>query len=164
MFQHLPKLYLIEEKDEVIEEKLFGIIKEFTDVLEKFRQSIYESKINEKEFEINYLKKIIYSVKRKIKILERDIKEILNIENLEKEFITVKDYIFIKDKIDQLNRIKENLNIIEGILQEDPPADEFRNELLEAMENDINIISDSMEQIMHDDSNLEKIYSKISYL
>jgi hypothetical protein len=164
MFQHLPKLYVIEEKDEVIEEKLFGIIKEFTDVLEKFRQSIYESKINEKEFEINYLKKIIYSVKRKIKVLERDIKEILNIENLEKEFITVKDYIFIKDKIDQLNRIKENLNIIEGILQEDPPADEFRNELLEAMENDINIISDSMEQIMHDDNNLEKIYSKISYL
>ncbi len=164
MFKQLPKLYMIEEKDEIIEGKLSKIIKEFNSVLEKFRQSIYESKINEKEFEINYLKKIIYSVKTKIKVLERDIKEILNIENLEKEFITIKDYIFIKDKIDQLNKIKENLNMIEGILKEDPPADEFRNELLEAMENDINIISDSMEQIMHDDGNLEKIYSKISYL
>ena len=162
LFNDKSKIFSIQINSKKINEELCSLILDVEKNLSEFSKLIIKRDYPSIKHEVQSLYKIFVTLKQKTEILLEDVKRIVNIELAEKEFIILNDDQFIKDKVEQINSIKENLHTLMLMIEERPSRDAYENDLLAHMQEKITEISRSTSQMVKDDRMLEEIYSSLS--
>ncbi|MFP4119289.1 MAG: hypothetical protein ACLFTH_04510 [Candidatus Woesearchaeota archaeon] len=155
------RLYYIEIDDEGIDKHISEIIIKTKEKIKLFKQHLSESNITLKDTDLNELYELMISIKSEITHLQEDLKRITNMKLKHEQYFVIKDSSFLDDKKQQLDLIWNEVNNFTQIVEQKPSAEEFKNELLQKMISQLDMISASMDRIVKDDFNLRTIYKKL---
>ncbi|MGM5481130.1 MAG: hypothetical protein ACQESE_01830 [Nanobdellota archaeon] len=155
------RLYYIEIDDEGIDKHISEIIIKTKDKIKQFKQHLSESNITLKDNDLNELYELMISIKNEVTHLRDDLHRITDMKLKHEQYFVIKDSSFLQDKKQQLESIWNEVNSFTQIVEQKPSAEEFKNELLNKMVSQLDVISNDMDNIIKDDFNLRTIYKKL---
>ncbi|MGM5480373.1 MAG: hypothetical protein ACQESC_02850 [Nanobdellota archaeon] len=162
--QKNPRLYYVAIDDEGIDKHISKIIIRAKDKLDSFKHQLSATQVILSDDDFTDLYKLLIDLKQDVKKLHEDLDTITGIELHNSQYFVVKDKSFLEDKKKQLNNMFQEIDSLTQIIEQRPSANEMKQDLLDKMESQVDIISSSIDAILKDDFNLRRIYKSISNL
>lgn len=159
-----PEIYEIELADLRINEQITKLIVDAESKLSQLNDIIKKGDVSNKDYELSELENSFQNLKSKIDALKTDLQRILDIELINKDYVTIHDEGFLEDKFQRLNIISDALDDLIGLMTSKPPLSELRESLLANIYDKINTIITSVRNIINDDKHLEEIYVNLEKL
>lgn len=162
MFKKKNKILSIQINDEKINQDVVSLIQQVMKTVDDLKKTLADETQGDKDKELDRLEKIFLEIHKDVEILIEDVTRIRSIELQRKEYITLNDNQFLKDKLKQLYNTRQDVEKLVDMFEVHPTAKEIKRDLLDTMIIELNKIVDSMNQIIADDKSLENIYKKIT--
>ena len=155
------RLYYIEIDDEGIDKHISEIIIKVKNKITEFKQHLSETNILLKDEDLSELYQLMISIKNEIVHLQNDLKRITGMKLKHEQYFVIKDSQFLQDKQEQLTMLFREVNEFTQIVEQKPSAQEFKDEVLKKMVEQLEIITQRKNKIITDDGNLRNIYKKL---
>lgn len=159
-----PKIFEIEHSDIALNSQMFDLVSKLEANLSKLAVVLKDNDVAGKNAKLAELENNFLSLKSKVDTLLGDVRKIMSIEVQNKDFILVNDDAFLRDKQERLVRMSEVLDELLELFSERPAASELKADILQSMYQRIDVLVDSINNIVNDDKSLENTYSKIELL
>lgn len=158
LFSKKSRVYSIQINDDKINKEICLLLSKLKKNITDFMNILQKNYVGNKEEKIGEIMNLFGKMSEDIKKLINDVQGIQNIELQRKDFIKINDEQFLKDKLSQLNKIKEVLDTLIDMLEQNPTDKEFKEDLLRTMIQDVNEIIEGINKILEDDKGLDSIY------
>lgn len=164
LFKRKTAVYSIEINDEKINNQITSLIIDLEKNIDSLNKTIEENRFTDKDKTCEEIYNLFIKLNEKTDELLLDVNKISNIELQEKEFIKINDDKFLKDKLDQLSAIKENINLLIGEMENRPSAEELKSELLATLTEKVCGVVAALTKLREDDEKLQALYEKITQI
>ncbi|MEM4259984.1 MAG: hypothetical protein QXG00_02005 [Candidatus Woesearchaeota archaeon] len=161
LFFKKSKVYSIQINDDKINKEICILISKLKKNITDFMNILQGKFLGDKDEKLEEIMSIFGKMVEDIKKLIDDVLGIQNIELQKRDFIKINDEQFLKDKLFQLNKIKEILDTLIDMLEQKPTDKEFKEDLLRTMIQNVNEIIGAINKILEDDKGLDAIYRGI---
>jgi hypothetical protein len=151
----------IEINDIKINKDICKLLAKLKKNLADFMNLLEGKYLGDKDEKLEEILMIFSRLNEDVRILTLDVENIQNIELQRKDYIRMNDTKFISDKLLQLNRITEILTKLIDILEQRPRDQEFKEDLLRIMINDINELIEAVNRMLSDDTVLQATYKSL---
>jgi hypothetical protein len=158
-----PMMVLSEEDAVKLNKNIFDLLVRCETDLAELRTSISSNNASLKEAKLAEIENKFLNIRAKIDAIRNDMKNIIDIETQNKDFILFNDDNFIQDKMKRLDIISTTLDELLELTGEKPAASELRG-MVDYIYGKINILIDAVNNIISDDKHLDSTYSKLLYL
>jgi len=159
-----PKIFEIEHSDIALNSQMFDLISKIESNLSKLAIVLKENDVAAKNAKLAELENSFLSLKSKVDTLLLDVRKIMSIEIQNKDFILVNDDAYLGDKQERLDKMSNILDELLELFNQRPAASELKADILQSIYQRINVLIDSINNIVNDDKSLEDTFSKIELL
>jgi len=159
-----PKIFEIEHSDIALNSQMFDLVSKIESNLSKLAIVLKDNDIASKNAKLAELENSFLSLKSKVDTLLLDVRKIMSIEIQNKDFILVNDDAYLGDKQERLDKMSNVLDELLELFAQRPAASELKADILQSIYQRINILIDSINNVVNDDKSLENTYSKIELL
>lgn len=163
LFSRMPRIYEIERKSAGMNKDVFDLILKTENNLAQLKEFLDENKVAYKESKLAELENNFLLLKSKIEAMREEMDQIIRIEMQNKEYLTINDSDYLNDKNARLEQISNALEELIELMNERPAVSELKG-MINYIYEKINLIVESVNNIVNDDKYLEQAYSRIQYL
>lgn len=158
-----PAIYLSEEDAIKLNKDIFELLLGCENDLAELKKTLSTNQTSMKEAAIADLENKFLNMRTKIDAIRNDMKNIIDLETQNRDFVILNDDIYIKDKMNRLDTLSNVLDELLELTHERPAASELKG-LVDFIYEKINILIDAVNNIISDDKHLDGIYSKLQYI
>ncbi len=158
-----PAIVSSEEDSIKLNKEIFNLLLGCENDIAELKKFISSDQAALKEAKLADLENKFLSIRTKIDAIKNDMKSIIDLETQNKDFILLNDDNYIKDKMERLDFLSEVLDELLELTNEKPAAEELKG-MVDYIYGKINLLVDSVNNIINDDKQLENTYSKLEYM
>ncbi|RJQ17246.1 hypothetical protein C4573_04305 [Candidatus Woesearchaeota archaeon] len=162
MFGTKNKMLIIEINDTKINREVCRLVFHVEKNIILLKRILEGAEPGDRDAALEDLYKTFLRIHRDVDMLYRDIRQIVNNELQEKDYIRLNDKSYLNDKLVQIAKIKANIENIIPLIEDRPTDRELKQDLLNTMIVDVNNIIQAVNSIISDDKSLEKIYKELN--
>jgi len=155
-------IYGIEKGDTSISKQAYDMLLKAEGHMKELKAIILTDNIILKDAKLAELENSLLLMKSKVETLRMDVKRIMDIEVQNRDIITIHDDQYLEDKYNRLGQMSEALEDLTELLRQRPTSPDLRREFMGFIYGKMNVLADSMNNIITDDKNLEQMYSKLA--
>lgn len=157
-----PEIYELELNDIVVSKEMSRIMVRVEEKLQELKDLLSKSDVVVKDAALSELENSFLKLKSKVDGVLADVKRILDIEVQNKDYLTIHDDGYLEDKYKRLELLSDVLEDLLQLISQKPSVDELRESLLKFMYERVNIMVDSVNNVINDDKHLESTYAKLT--
>jgi len=161
MFRKNP-LEKIEQRDEKEEVRLEKLLRSIRSSIGEFKRILKLDNIEEKDGAIEELHDQLTNAIQNLLVVIDDEHKLQQVESTDARYAISQDDRLLSDKEAQLGRIKELIEALIEILDENPNLSEYKGEYLDTVNTDLSEVEVSFSRIVQDDEQLDRIYKTLS--
>jgi hypothetical protein len=158
-----PFIVRCEEEAIRLNKEVFNLLLGCENDISELRQAIAMKNVTMKAAKLADLENKFLNMRSKIDAIRNDMKNIVDLETQNRDFILFNDDMYIKDKMARLDTLSAVLEELLELTGEKPIAEELIG-MVDFIYGKINILVDAVDNIISDDKHLEGTYSKLQYL
>jgi hypothetical protein len=158
-----PAIFLSEEEAIKLNKEIFNLLLGCETDIAELKKSISAEQTTLKAAKLADLENKFLNMRTKIDPIRSDMKNIIDLETQNKDFVLFNDDIYIMDKMARLDTLSAVLDELLELTNEKPVASELKG-MVDFIYGKINILIDAVNNIISDDKHLEGTYSKLQYI
>lgn len=162
--QKSARIYYVEINDVKIDEDVSHILINLEKEIKQFKSRIEDMSIHDKNEELDKFYELMIGLKQQIEKLKADVRVITQIESGNKEYVTIKDDSFLRDKRVQLERLTSEIDELLQISEQKPTKNDFEFEFLPKIMQQLNSMLQVTKRIVDDDTHLRLIYKQYYHI
>jgi hypothetical protein len=158
-----PLIVRSEEEAVRLNKEVFNLLLGCENDISELKAAIVMKNATLKAAKLADLENKFLNMRSKIDAIRNDMKNIIDLETQNRDYILFNDDMYIKDKMARLDTLSAVLEELLELTNEKPVAEELIG-MVDFIYGKINILVDSVDNIISDDKHLEGTYSKLQYL
>lgn len=159
-----PELLMIEQSDININKEIMDLITRAEGHISELKNVLSQKDISLKDAKLSQLENVFVHIKTKIDSLLTDVKRIISIETQNRDFIILNDDSYLQDKSERLQQMAESVDYLLELMAQRPAVDDLRSGALSTIDDKMNLLITSINNIVNDDKQLSSTYEKIEQL
>ncbi len=162
--KRMPRIYEIEKKDSKINKQMFDLILEVENVLNDLKDAVESDKTSAKHAKVAELENVLLRLSSKVEAVREDVNTIMSIKTQNSDFIALNDEEYLRDKLENIDRISKALDELVDLVSHRPSSEELKRYVVDYLSSRISMVVDALNKIVKDDKQLNFVYSRLADL
>ncbi len=159
-----PRILELELKDSQLTKKIFDLIVDIEAVLSDLKKAVEIDNDTAKYAKLAELENVLLRLSSKVEAIREDANLIMSIKTQNSDFIALNDDEYLRDKLENLDRISKSLDELIDLVSHRPSFEELKRYVIDYVSSRISLVIDALNNIIKDDKQLIFVYSRISDL